>query len=179
METESELKLDLGCGRNKQAGFTGVDFYCDEADIKHDLFTFPYPFADSSVSEIFCSHFLEHVPGELRWPFFEECWRILKPDATMRIFVPSWKSDRGYGDMTHAWPPVVGMAFHYLNKGWREANKLTYGKYDLKCNFDHQCGPTGITQEFANRSHEAQVFAVTRYFETYQDMWCTLTKKPL
>lgn len=172
-----EIKLDLGCGRNKQPGFTGIDLYSPDADIKHDLFKFPYPFKSDSVSEIFCSHFVEHVPQKLRWPFFEECWRILKVDGVMRIIVPSWKSERAYGDMTHEWPAVTAMAFLYLNRGWREANKLTYGPYALKCNFDHQAGPTSLSAGFADRTHETQVFAATHYLESYSDMWVTLTKK--
>ncbi len=189
-----EIKLDLGCGRNKLPGYTGVDLYApDDPDIiKANLFELPWRkygegapslsaplFANDSVTEIHASHFLEHVPQKLRWPFMEECWRVLKPEGIMRLFVPSWKSERAYGDMTHEWPPVVAMFFFYLNKGWREANKLTYGPYDLKCNFDHQAGPTVITGEWATRAQEAQQFACTHYLETYLDMWVTLTKKNL
>ena len=174
-----ELKLDLGCGRNKLPGYHGVDKYSPDADTKLDLFVFPWPWTDGSVSEIHASHFIEHIPQEKRWPFFEECWRVLKPNGIMRVFVPSWKSERAYGDMTHVWPPVVAMAFFYLSKAWREANKLTYGQYDLKCNFDHQAGPTGINGEFQSRSYEAQVFACAHYLESYQDMWVTLEKKPM
>jgi len=183
------LKLDLGCGQNKQPGFTGVDLYAPGADEKINLFTFPFRhyhainltprWKDNTVDEIFCSHFVEHVPHALRWGFFAECWRILKLDATMRIFVPSWKSERAYGDMTHEWPPVTSMFFYYLNKSWREANKLTYGPYDVKANFEHQCGPTQITGAFADRNQEAQVFACNHYLEAYPDMWITLTKKAL
>jgi hypothetical protein len=176
---EKIIKLDLGCGRNKLPGYVGVDLYSPDADVKHDLFKFPFPFASDSITEIHASHFIEHIPHQLRWPFFEECYRILKMDGTMRIFVPSWKSERAYGDMTHQWPPVTAMAFYYLNKGWREANKLTYGQYALKCNFDHAAGPTAISAGFAQRSHETQVFACTHYLEAYQDMWVTLTKKPI
>lgn len=170
------IRLDLGCGRNKQIGFTGVDFYEPDADVKLDLFTFPWPFEDNSVDEIVSSHFIEHIPARLRWPFFEECWRIMKVGAPMKIVVPSWKSERAYGDMCHEWPPVVPMSFYYLNQGWREANKLTYGQYALKCNFDHQCGPQGLHEAFANRAHEVQVFAATHYLESYVDMWAVLTK---
>lgn len=176
----ADLKLDLGCGQNKIAGFTGVDLYAPGEDVvKVDLFKFPWPWGDDTVSELHASHFLEHVPHAQRWPFMEECWRVLKPEGTMRIFVPSWKSERAYGDMTHQWPPVVAMFFFYLDKGWREANKLTYGPYALKCNFAHQAGPTAVSQAFSNRSHETQVFACTHYLEAYMDMWVTLTKKPL
>lgn len=174
-----EIKLDLGAGRNPQPGFTSVDLYAPGVDIKLDLFKFPWPWKDGTVDEIFCSHFLEHVPRTIRWRFMEECWRIMKLEATMRIFVPSFKSERAYGDMTHEPPAVVPMFFIYLNKGWREANKLTYGPYDIKCNFDHQCGPTGLTAEFAQRSHEVQIFACAHYWEAFPDMWATLTKKPM
>ena len=175
-----DAKLDFGCGRNKQPGFIGVDKYEPDADIKMDLFEFPWKqWENDSVSEIFASHFIEHIPREIRWPFFEECWRILKPEGTMRIFVPSWKSERAYGDMTHVFPPVVAMFFFYLNKGWRDANKLTYGPYAIKCNFDHQAGPTGMSGDFGSRNHEAQMFAATHYLESYMDMWTTLTKKPM
>jgi len=176
----TDLKLDLGAGQNPQPGFISVDLYAPKPDIRMDLFKFPWrEWKNDSVSEIVSSHFIEHIPQEIRWRFFEECWRIMKLDATMRVIVPSWKSERAYGDMTHVFPPVVAMFFFYLNKGWREANKLTYGPYDLKCNFDHQAGPTSIVPEFAARNHEAQVFACTYYLETYGDMWVTLTKKQM
>lgn len=173
------LKLDLGCGKNKQPGHFGVDLYSPDADLKLDLTKFPWPWKNESVSEIFCSHFIEHLDQSVRYKFFEECWRILKPDGIVRIIVPSWKSERAYGDQDHKWPPVVSFFFLYLNKAWREANKLTYGPYDLKMNFEHQSGPTSINPEFSQKAHEVQVFACQHYFEAYPDCWCTLTKKPL
>lgn len=187
-KTIQPLKLDLGCGQNKQPGFIGVDLFAPEADIKTDLFRFPFRehvtdrkplWNDNSVDEIFCSHFVEHIPSCIRWQFFEECWRILKLEGVMRIFVPSWKSERAFGDMTHQWPPVTTFSLFYLNKGWREANKLTYGPYALKCNFEAQSGPTQILGPFADRNQEAQVFACNHYLEAYPDMWATLTKKAI
>jgi hypothetical protein len=194
-----EIKLDLGCGRNLVAGFTGVDFYAENEDgtpipgiIKCDLFKhktdaktgkitmdWSYRLADNSVTEIVASHFCEHIPRTLRWPFYEECWRILKVGGIMRIFVPSWKSERSLGDMTHEWPPVTAFAYLYLSKAWMTANKLTYGPYDLKCNFDHAAGPTAINPPFNQKAHEVQVYSCTHMLEVYQDMWVTLTKLPL
>jgi hypothetical protein len=178
IEPPPELRLDLACGRQKQSGFHGVDLYSPEADTKLDLFKFPWPWKDGAVTEIYCSHFVEHIPRTFRWPFFEECWRVLKDDGIMKVFVPNWKSERAFGDMSHVWPPVVAMAFFYLNENWRELNKLNYGYYDLKCNFDHQAGPVGVSPSFSTRAHEAQLYAFTHYLESYQDMWITLTKKP-
>jgi len=179
VEAPVDLKLDLGCGRNKVPGFHGVDLYSPDADTKLDLLTFPWPWADESVIEIHASHFIEHIDQEKRWPFFEECWRVLKPGGIMRIFVPNWKSERAYGDNTHKFPPFTAFSLIYLNKDWREANKLTYGPYALKCNFDNQAGPAGISPTFTTRSHEAQIFACSHYLESYQDMWAVLTKKPM
>lgn len=182
------IKLDLGCGENCQPGFVGVDLYAPSAQVKLDLMATDYylhnrvflkqwPWKENTVDEIFCSHFIEHIPHTQRWSFFEECYRIMKLDATMRIFVPNWKSERAYGDMTHEWPPVSAFFFYYLNRSWREANKLTYGPYALKCNFEHQAGPTSMSPAFADRNHEVQMFACTHHCESFPDMWVTLTKK--
>ena len=58
------FKLDLGCGKNKQAGFVGVDERAFEGvDVAHDLRR-PWPWSDSSVDEVHCSHFLEHLTGQ-------------------------------------------------------------------------------------------------------------------
>jgi SAM-dependent methyltransferase len=170
------LKLDFGCGANLREGFEGVDFYEPNAKYKVDLFNFPFPWKDGSVNEINCSHFIEHIPREKRWKFFEECYRILEVGGKITIAVPNWKSERAWGDMTHEFPPVTAMMFWYLNQKWREANKLTYGPYDIKCNFDFTAGANGIYPQFAQRSHETQVFVTTHYFETYADMWAILVK---
>ena len=183
-----EIKLDLGCGQNRKEGFTGVDFYAPgEGIVKCDLFKSPWCapgsdkllWKDESVSEIHASHFVEHIPYKLRWPFFDECYRVLKPGGKMQIIVPNWKSERAYGDMTHEWPAVVSMAFYYLNKGWRDANKLTYGDYDLKCNFEHAAGPTGMDGDFNGKTQEVVLFACKHYMESYPDMWVNLTKLPM
>jgi hypothetical protein len=57
------IKLDLGCGQNPKEGFEGVDIRGGKAKHVCDLFKFPWPFQDSSVDEVHCSHFLEHVPA--------------------------------------------------------------------------------------------------------------------
>ncbi len=173
------LKLNLGCGEERMPGFTGVDLHAPGADVRLDLLAFPWPWADESVDEIHCAHFVEHIPQEQRWPFFEECWRILKPDARMTVIVPSWKSERAYGDMTHCWPPVTAMFFCYLDRNWRTANGLTYGPYAIRAHFEFQAGPTALNSPFAEQSPEIQAFACAHYLESYPDMRVRLTRKPL
>lgn len=56
-------KLDLACGNYKLEGFTGVDLVkTDTADYVMDLQSFPWPIEDNSVTEIRCSHYVEHIP---------------------------------------------------------------------------------------------------------------------
>ena len=54
--------LELGCGFNKTPGAFGIDIIRgSQADILHDLNTFPYPFADSEWDRILCRDVLEHL----------------------------------------------------------------------------------------------------------------------
>jgi len=48
----------------------------------------PLPFADDSVDLIFSSHMLEHLTVDDGAVFLRECYRIMKPGATMRLIVP-------------------------------------------------------------------------------------------
>jgi predicted SAM-dependent methyltransferase len=99
------FKLDLGAGENKREGFLGVDLYVP-TDLKVDLVKFPWPWKDATVQEVFCSHFLEHVPGPTRIPWFDELWRILVPSGKATIITPYWASMRAIQEPTHQWPPI-------------------------------------------------------------------------
>lgn len=57
------IRLDLACGQSPKEGFEGVDLYAPNAKHRLDLFKFPWPWADGSVDEIHCSHFIEHIPA--------------------------------------------------------------------------------------------------------------------
>ncbi len=57
------VKLDFGCGNTPKDGFEGVDLHGDKAKHRVDLFKFPFPWGDNSVDEIWCSHFVEHIPA--------------------------------------------------------------------------------------------------------------------
>ncbi len=116
------MKLDLGCGFKKHVGdFIGVDaLQLPGVDIVHDLRVLPWPFEDDSVDYVFCSHFLEHLTGEERVPFFNELYRIMKPGAQAEIITPDWSHASAYGDPTHKWPPMSNWYLTYLDRTWRE-----------------------------------------------------------
>ena len=78
---------------------------------------------DSSVSEVYCSHFLEHLDHNQRNPervrFMNELYRVLVPGGRATIITPHWASNRAYGDFTHADKPVAELFYAYLSKEWR------------------------------------------------------------
>lgn len=85
-----------------------------------NLFEYPWPWADNSVSEIWCSHIIEHIPhaatirpfeatpglrkaaasdGFYAW--FYEAWRVLKPGGVIHIVTPYGLSIAGMSDPQH------------------------------------------------------------------------------
>lgn len=56
------IKLDIGCGANKQPKFVGIDIRKGEGvDIVHDLELYPWPLPDECASFAFSSHVVEHI----------------------------------------------------------------------------------------------------------------------
>lgn len=172
------LRLDLGCGQNKQAGFHGVDIAdCPGVDTVFDLFTTPWPFESDSVDEVFSSHFFEHVPAKRRYAFMNELYRILKVGGKALIIVPYAGSMRAVQDASHEWPPICENSFLYYNRQWREANKLTHGVYaEAKCDFDFTYG-FSHPLDIQVRSDEARGFAARHYLNSIEDVWTTLVKR--
>jgi SAM-dependent methyltransferase len=169
------LRLDLGCGPNKRGPeWTGVDAlpFDGKVDVVCDLRK-PWTWADESVDEVHCSHFLEHLTGFERVHFFNELYRVLRKGEKATIIVPHWSSERAYGDPTHQWPPVVGFSFYYLNKAWRDQNAPHTG---FTCDFDFS-GGNSIAQPWNSRNQETQMFAQNHYINVAQDMWATVTKR--
>lgn len=94
------MRLDLACGTERVDGFDGVDFRPLEG-VAHvvDLTAYPWPWADSSVEALRCSHYVEHVVDLVA--FMNEAHRILVPGGTFEIVHPYQHSDRAWQDPTH------------------------------------------------------------------------------
>jgi len=146
-----ELKLDLGCGQNVREGFEGVDLHAPNAKHRVDLLKFPWPWADASVDEIHCSHFIEHIPlrdveerdllaphhpylgKDLLFAFFDEAYRVLRPDSHMTVICPSVRSERAFQDPTHR-RFIAQATFFYLAVPERKAMGLSH--YRADCDFE-------------------------------------------
>lgn len=197
------LKLDLGCGQNPKEGHEGVDIRGDKAKHVVDLFTFPWPFADESVDEIHCSHFMEHVPAreveerdlvlprgqpleedriraqfvgqDMLLAFVDECWRILKPSAWMHVVVPSSRSNRAFQDPTHR-RFFMQETFLYFARDWRKMNALDH--YRIRANFGVDVGYT-MPNEEGVKNPEAQRTRFMHYWNVTVDWVAKMQKQPI
>jgi len=98
------MKLNLGCGQNKQAGYVNADREpAVQPDVVMDLEKFPWPFEDDSVDEVLAFHVLEHVGAtpELFIRIMQELYRVCRKGATVRIAVPHPRHDNFFDDPTH------------------------------------------------------------------------------
>lgn len=166
------IKLDLGAGQSKATGFIGVD-RMEGSDVVADL-TKPFDWAeDESVSEIFSSHFIEHLTGEEFILFMDECYRVLVPEGKMTFIAPYYTSARCFQDPTHK-QSICEAKFIYFNKAARDNMKLQH--YGIKSDFDFTYGYS-INAEWQNRSAEALAFAIKSYWNVIDDIHITLTKR--
>lgn len=82
------MNLNLGCGDKKKEGYTNVDV-CGSPDVACDLNSFPWPWENDSIDEVFSEHWLEHVSDYERTIL--EIHRILKPNGRFWFVVPHFR----------------------------------------------------------------------------------------
>ncbi len=103
-ENNHGVKIDLGCGANKQPGFLGIDNRkLPGVDIVHDVETFPWPLPDECAFLVMASHLVEHIEphGGVFLRFMDEVWRILKPGGQFMMAFPYAGSPGYWQDPTH------------------------------------------------------------------------------
>ena len=186
------LCLDIGCGPNPLAGFTGVDCLPFPGVTQFDVRKTPWPWSDQSVDKVNATHFLEHLTNlEGRWErvrFFNELYRILAPvryedgkpvAGVANIVIPHWCSQRYYGDPTHK-EPFSEMALYYLDKNWRMVNAphtdVTNNPDGYSCDFIFTAVHI-LHPEIALKSNEAKTYACQFYKEAVQDLQITLHRR--
>jgi hypothetical protein len=101
-ENQRGIRLDIGCGENKQKGFVGMDRRrLETTDIVHDCENFPYPLPDESCSVILMSHIIEHITPKYMIDLFNELWRIMQMEGQLWISMPYGVSYGFQQDPTH------------------------------------------------------------------------------
>jgi len=152
----SDLKLHLGCGRNRKEGWVNIDL-SDEADLQLDLRE-PLPFAENAASTIYSEHFFEH----LEYPdqavnFLASSMRILRPGGLFCVGVPDTEGplksyangDEGYFlDVREHWhPDWCNTRMHNLNYHFRQKGQHKYAyDYETLARVLEEAGFVSITR---------------------------------
>ena len=151
---DNVIKLDIGCGKNPQPGYTGVDAYV--LDPKYvTAFMWDLPYQDGEVAEIFSSHALEHIEKRQVVPTLQEWYRVLKPGGVLILEVPDL-----------VWCCENWLA--HRDNGW-----------NLDCLFGNQEHPgelhrTGFTEEILLAYLQASGFGAALYSELWNHAQKTL-----
>lgn len=130
--TETLLKLNLGCGLATQEGWVNIDSSCNARLAKYPrlrrflgklkilpgrLLEVPWPknitsldvrrglpYPNSSVMYIYSSHLLEHLSRAEARKLLKECYRVLVSGGVIRIIVPDLRTCVGkYTDSFQKW----------------------------------------------------------------------------
>ena len=118
------LKLNLGCGNRKLAGFVNVDCVAVcQPDMVVNLEQTPWPWEADSIDEIKLIHVLEHLgqSTDVFLSIIKEMYRVCRDGARIEITVPHPRSDHYLGDPTHVRPvtlPMLNLFDQRLNREW-------------------------------------------------------------
>ncbi len=137
------VRIDLGCGRNKPAGYIGVDMReFPGVDIVYDL-ELGLPFPADYADEVRAHHVLEHLssPLGIMW----EIWRVLRPGGTLEFEVPSSRGEGAFAHPGHkSWWNKTSFYF-YCEDQLREEIGFS-GKFEVVELEDVESGDTVYTR---------------------------------
>lgn len=91
LKNQTNLKIQLGCGRNVINDWVNIDCYAPKRHFK-DVIVFDVrgglPFEDGAADFIFSEHFFEHVDRQYIPFLLRECHRVLSVNGAIRIILP-------------------------------------------------------------------------------------------
>jgi SAM-dependent methyltransferase len=159
---ESAIRLNLGCGRKRMANAVNVDSRAETTpDLILDLNKTPWPFVDSSVSEVFAYDVIEHLDDVVRT--FEEIHRICRPGATVDITVPHFSCANTFADPSHRHGFGVH-SFDYFTEGHEFS-------FYSEARFRRRVARLEFRKTFANKFVSR---LANRYAERYESRWVWL-----
>ena len=127
-----KTKLEIGCGQFKKELKQEDTIYLDirpfeNIDIVRDIEK-GLPFADETFEYIKAHHVMEHLKDLIF--VMNECWRVLKPGATLDIEVPVGQN--AWIDPTHIRGFTVNSFNFFLIKDFNSWNSGVVGYFDVK-----------------------------------------------
>jgi hypothetical protein len=100
LDSGRKLRLNVGSGRRRLAGFYNLDLVpLPEVDVVADLEEPLTALPDDSVEEVYCRHVLEHVARFTE--LLAELHRVVTPTGRLEVVVPHFSNPYGYSDPTH------------------------------------------------------------------------------
>jgi hypothetical protein len=88
---QSELKLNLGCGRNIKPGWVNIDSWKRaDVDLEIDLST-DFPFEPKSCQFIYSEHFLEHLDWLATEELIAKSFTALRKNGVFRAVIPNFQ----------------------------------------------------------------------------------------
>jgi predicted SAM-dependent methyltransferase len=126
---EPPIRLNLGSGLRKKAGYVNIDNRPEmDPDLLCDV-TLGLPFEDSSVEEVFCQDFLEHIPREKAIAMITEIWRVLRPGGKFEHITPSTDGRGAFQDPHHVSYWNYNSWYYYTHPAYRKL-------YGIQANFE-------------------------------------------
>lgn len=187
------IKLNIACGQRLQEGWTGLDIAekhkvvvpVGAAYVECNVLKFPWPIANESVSEAYCSHFVEHIPHQLYTDysygtknglvqFMEEVYRVLEQNGTIKIECPYYSSQRAHQDPTHM-RSITENTFRYFDREWLAANGM--GHYDINTDFEVMSTVLYLDSEYDLKGDEEKQKAIKHEINAVSDICIVLRKK--
>ena len=139
------VKIDLGCGPYKRPGYVGVDIEKFEGvDVVADL-NRGIPLPDGSVSDIFCSHAIEHLKDPLF--MLREMHRVCVPGAVVELVIPLNEPD----------PTHVTV----FDEGWihRNLDRAAFELVSSRVEYKSGTSPSGKQHSWVQQSVELVALA--------------------
>jgi len=133
-KTKSGIKLDIGCGNNRQEGFVTLDRSKEcKPDIIWDIQKFPYPIPKEACHMVLMSHIWEHIEPKFRVDVLNEVWRICRKGGQVLISTPYYLSFWASQDPTH-YPCANEATFTYFDPRYELYKVYTPKPWKLKEN---------------------------------------------
>lgn len=204
----NELKINLACGQNKIEGFFGIDYVQTKVtDAVMDLEKYPWDIESDSAQELFCSHYVEHIPHDslakdiisrvtnnITWEDFRQSIIDRPPvptDSFFRFFDEVYRILKVGGTFKVISPYYSSMRAWQDPTHTRAISDATFfylnknwrdinmlDHYGVTCDFDFTYGHA-YEQEWESKHDEARGVAVKRYNNVVNDIHCFLTKRAL
>jgi len=129
-------KLQLGAGRNHMSGWLNSDYFAKHPKFIYINVCHPFPLPDDVFERVYSEHMIEHIPQKSGQFMLNECFRVMKSGARIRIETPDLEKisnlystrdqleshryiqwhHQEFADKTHA--PTICFAINSIMRNW-------------------------------------------------------------